>query len=89
MDTRYLLIGSAAVALAGAAVAAPLKPQPAPTNAPSHQVAEVVLASAEQVQTPNAVADAPAATPVKRKRAARVTTCRCAGQTPAADQADQ
>jgi hypothetical protein len=45
----------------------------------------VVLASADQVGDVQASADQPAA-PVKRPRAARVTTCRCGDQQASADQ---
>lgn len=87
MNTRYLLIGTAAAALAAAAPAAPLKPEPAQAK-PAEQPAQVVLASADQVRTAVPAAQQPGATPVKR-RAARVTSCRCADQMPSAEQADQ
>ena len=86
MDTRYLLIGSAALALAGAAAAAPVKPQEQDPNA---RPAQVVLASAEQVQPEVRAAQPDAAKPAKRPRAARVTSCRCAGQNGTPEQADQ
>ena len=89
MHTRYLLITSAALAIASTAGAEPAKPEvPAAAAQPTDRAAEVVMASAEQVRTPTATSEAtptagetPTATPVKRPRAARVTTCRCAGQT--------
>ena len=43
------------------------------------------MASADQIRTPALVAQAQA-TPTKKPRAARVTTCRCAGQTAQNDQ---
>lgn len=88
MNTRYLLIGTAAVAFAGVASAAPLKSEPAESRPTEHQPTQVVLASAEQVRSAVPAAQPAAAAPAKR-RAARVTTCRCAGQTPGADQANQ
>ena len=88
MYSRYLMIASAALAVAGAAAAEPAKPADQPAAQPAtNQPVKAVLASAEQVvPTPSAVADAQAAAPVKKPRAARVTTCRCAGQTPQNDQ---
>ena len=87
MDTRYLLAGSAALAIAGAAAAAPAEPQ---AKAPATRPAEIVLASAEQAREVAApVEQEQAAVPTKRPRAARVTSCRCAGQTQQPTQADQ
>ena len=82
MHSRCLIIAATALAFAGSAAAEPAKPaaQPAPANRP----AEVVLASADQIR-PAVVAQAQA-TPAKKPRAARVTTCRCAGQTAQNDQ---
>ena len=80
MHTRYLLIASAALAIAGGATAEPAKPQAHPAVQPTERPAEVMFASAEQVQTMPASAQGQAATPVKRPRAARVTTCRCGNQ---------
>ena len=83
MSVRNLLIGAVAMSMTTLASAEPAKPEPAAPQA-ANRPAEVVLASAEQavasipaVQDP-AAAETPAA-PVK-KRAARVTTCRCADQ---------
>jgi len=72
---------AAAVLTAGSAVAA--EPAKAPAQAaaqPGNRSAPVMLASADQVPTP---APTDQATPqqVKPHRAARVTTCRCGGQT--------
>ena len=82
MHTRYLLIASAALAIAGGATAEPAKPQAQahPAVQPAERPAEVMFASAEQVQTMPASAQGEAATPVKHPRAARVTTCRCGNQ---------
>ena len=85
MYGRYLIIASSALAFAGAAAAEPAKPAGQPEVKPAAQrPAEVVLASAEQIPAPATVT--PAATPAKKPRAARVTSCRCAGQTPQNEQ---
>ena len=87
MYGRYLMIVSAALVFAGAAVAEPAKPANQTAAKPAtDRPAEVVLASADQTITPTAVSQAQAATPAKKPRAARVTTCRCAGQTPPNEQ---
>jgi hypothetical protein len=75
MSARFMVIAAAALATAGVAVAAePVKPEVQQASQPTTRPAQVLLASAEQVQAPVAPSDQPA--PVKR-RAARVTTCRC------------
>lgn len=85
MSVRKLLLGAIAMSITTLAAAEPAKPEAAAQAA--NRPAEVVLASAEQigvpvptVQNPSAAAETPAAAPAK-KRAARVTTCRCADQT--------
>ena len=85
MSVRNLLLGAVAMTMTTLAAAQPAKPEtPAPQAA--NRPAEVVLASAEQaVAAVPTVPEAAAATetpaaPVK-KRAARVTSCRCADQT--------
>ena len=81
MSSRYWIPVAAALAFAGAAAAEPAKPADQPAAKPAvDRPAEVVLASAEQARPPAVVT--PAATPAKKPRAARVTSCRCAGQTP-------
>ena len=87
MLVRYLLIGTVALSLTAPVAAEPAKPVAAEAGRPESRPAEVVLASAEQVgvalpavQDPSVAAQAPTAAPVK-KRAARVSTCRCADQT--------
>jgi len=83
MHTRYLLIASAALAFGTAAAAAePAKPEVRPAAQPTDRPAPVLMASAEQVHTPATASDGQATAPVKRPRAARATTCRCANQTP-------
>jgi hypothetical protein len=86
MNSRYLLIASAAFAVATAASAEPVKPAAAPVAEAANGPTKVLMASAERIQTPAPLAAAAAApqsaeaAPVKRPRAARVTSCRCAGQ---------
>jgi hypothetical protein len=76
MHTRFMIMVSA-TALAAAAGAQPVKtPAQVASQAPI-RTTPVVLASADHVTPPAPVAD-PVAAPVKR-RAARVTTCRCGG----------
>ena len=79
MNARFLVIAAALLAAGSAASAEPPK---APAKDMTPQVnrnAPVLLASADQV-TPPAPADQNAQPPVKRPRAARVTTCRCGDQ---------
>lgn len=87
MNTRTMLVA----ALAAMTITAPLGAEPTkapaqPTGQPVNRPAEILLASAEirapgqNVEAAQSEAQAPA--PAKRPRAARVTTCRCAGQTP-------
>jgi hypothetical protein len=82
MHTRYLLIATAALAAATNAVAEPVKSAPqAESQASTTRPAAVMMASADQIQTPAPIAaQAQDSIPAKRPRAARVTTCRCAGQ---------
>lgn len=68
-----------AVTLAGTALAEPAKPNAPATPQPQLRPS-VVLASAENVRTPNpSVQPSP---PVKRPRVARVTSCRCGDPAP-------
>jgi len=83
MSSRSLIVAATALAIAGAASAEPAKP--APQVAQPAKTAQVVLASAEQLRTPEPIAQAEAAAPAKKPRAARVTTCRCAGQSQPTD----
>lgn len=80
MRTRYL-IASAALAFAASAAAEPTKPLH-PAVQPTNRPAEVMMASAEQIPVviPAAATDGQETAPAKKPRAARVTTCRCAGQ---------
>ena len=83
MLVRYLLVGAVALGLTVPAAGQTVQPQGGPAQAPKDRPAEVVLASAERVSAPavegpSTAVQTPAA-PAK-KRAARVTTCRCADQ---------
>lgn len=80
MHVRFSLIASTALGIATAAAAEPPKAA-RETAQPQSRPAEVVLASADQVQAPQVNPQDQAPAPVKRPRAARVTTCRCGDQT--------
>ena len=83
MFTRTLLIASTILAIAAPAAADPAEPaqhETASAQAPTSRPAQVVLASAEQVQAEVPAESQVASTPPKRPRAARVTSCRCGDQ---------
>lgn len=81
MRRHHLLVVSTVLAIATAASAAePVKPETRDTAQPTVRPAAIVLASADQVQPTTPAAQDQSAVPVKRPRAARVTTCRCGGQ---------
>ena len=82
MFTRTLLIGSTILAVAAPVAADPANPvqRESAVQAPANRPAQVVLASAEQVQAQLPADTQAAATPPKRPRAARVTSCRCGDQ---------
>lgn len=76
MRVRSLIVAASALMLPGGALAEPAKlPQPRPATRP----APVILASADQVAGQSPLQAQAAATPAKRPRAARATTCRCGG----------
>ena len=83
MFTRTLLAASAILAIAAPAAADPAQPgqREAAAQSPTNRPAQVVLASAEQVQAEVPAETQVASTPPKRPRAARVTSCRCGDQT--------
>ena len=91
MHTRFMLVAAlAAMTLTAPVGAEPAKAPVQPTGQPGNRPAEILLASSE-IRTPGQNVDAPqsegqaeaqASAPAKRPRAARVTTCRCAGQIP-------
>jgi hypothetical protein len=76
MHVRSLLLAAAVIGLASDVGAEPPKSQTIPL---SRRTSPVVMASAEQI--PAGVLSArPTSVPVKRPRAARVTSCRCGDQ---------
>ncbi|MGH6658300.1 MAG: hypothetical protein ACREBK_00725 [Sphingomicrobium sp.] len=86
MTVRLIIFAATAMSAAAIATAQPAqttagRESDQPTSQPTDLPANVVLASVERPPNPDEaapVADAqPPATPVKRPRAARVTTCRC------------
>lgn len=79
MYARLMVI--AALTIGTPVLAEPSKMPARDPARPTSRPADVVLASAEQVPAPAPVAEQQPPAPAK-KRAARVTTCRCAGQTP-------
>lgn len=82
---RCVIAITAAVAVAAGAQAEPTK---APVRNGEHAAevpAPVVVASAETVKSPAPVAEAQTPAEQKRVRKARVSTCRCGVQTPAAN----
>jgi hypothetical protein len=85
MHARLTIIAAAALVLGTSAFAEPVKTRGAQPAQPATPPAAVVLASADQIRDVPASADQPAA-PVKRPRAARVTTCRCGDQQASAEQ---
>lgn len=79
MTVRWMMIGAIAWSAAAMAVAEPAQPTGRTSDQQSNRGAPVVLASAERIPEADArgeEAQEPA-TPAKRPRAARVTTCRC------------
>jgi hypothetical protein len=81
MHARFVMIAAASLTVGTAAPAEPAKAPAQAAAQPANRPARpVMMASADQVPTP-APADQGASTPAKPHRAARVTTCRCGGQT--------
>ncbi len=80
MHARFVMIAAVALAAGTAASAEPAKAPAQPATQPANRSATaVLLASADQVRSP---APSDQASPQsKPHRAARVTTCRCGGQT--------
>ena len=82
MDARLMLVIAASFGLATAAAAEPVNPAAPPADQAAKE-RPVVLASADvavataAVAVPEGEAGA-AATPPRKRRTARVTTCRCA-----------
>ncbi len=82
MSSRFVLIAAATLVGASAQAAEPVKLAAQSTGQPQRAAvqetvpAQVVLASADDVH-PSATGEQPAASPTRRSRVARVTTCRC------------
>jgi len=80
MSARLTMIAAAALSIGTSAFAEPARTQDH-ANQPANRPAAIVLASAEAAQAPAPAADQPTPPPAKR-RAARVTTCRCGDPQP-------
>ena len=76
MRARQLILAIAGLSCAAAVAAEPAKAPVRKADQPVEEAAPVVVASADQIRTPEAAAQSDAA-PAKRARKARVTTCRC------------
>ena len=86
MRAHLLMLATAALSVATAAVAEPAKAPVQKAAQPNNRPAEVLVASVDTVRTevPSAAQDSGA--PVKRARKARVNSCRCGGdQAPPSD----
>jgi hypothetical protein len=84
MHVRLMVIAATLAIGAVSAAAEPPKGQ-TPAAKPAKAPVEVMLASADNVRLAPPTADQPNAVPVKR-RAARVTSCRCGDPQPAEQQ---
>lgn len=82
MSVRLIAVAAVAVAFAGAAAAEPVKSPARAAGQPVQAQPPVVVASAETPASPAPVAEAQNPAPAKRVRTARVSGCRCGGQTP-------
>ena len=76
MHARFVLIAAATLIGPAAFAAEPVKPPVQPATQPQPRPDQVVLASADQVPAP-VPHEQQVATPAKRPRVGRVTTCRC------------
>jgi hypothetical protein len=79
MHARLLMIAAVGMAMGTAAPADPPKPAAQNASQPVNRPAPVMLASADPVRAPGPSDQS--TTSAKPHRAARVTTCRCGGQT--------
>ena len=82
MRVRQFVIAVAAASIATAAAAADPTGPARNSAQPAELQAPVVVASAEPVRSPAVLAQGAAPAPAKRVRTARVSSCRCGGQTP-------
>ena len=89
MHARVVIIAAAAAALFGgtAFAAEPAKPQARQPEQAQANRAEILLASADQVNSNGA--EQPAQSARRHARVGRVTTCRCGDQQDQQDQPDQ
>jgi len=78
MHARFVLIAAATLLSGSAFAAQPAKPAPRPPAQPEPATPKVVLASAEVAQAQTPAAQQGQATP--KRRAGRVTNCRCGDQ---------
>lgn len=85
MQSRLIIAALAAAFAATSATAIAAEPTKAPAQEEArtdgradNRPAEVLLASSE-IRAPGVQSDGQASVPPKRKRTARVTTCRCGG----------
>ena len=80
MHVGLVIIAAAAIASASLVAAEPAKAPAKEAAQPVNHPAPVILASADHIPSPTA-GDPGAAPQPKPHRVARVTTCRCGGQT--------
>ena len=85
MSFRRFVIAIAAAAVAAGAQTEPTKAPVRNGERAAEVPAPVVVASAETVKSPAPIAETQAPAEQKRVRKARVSTCRCGVQTPAAN----
>jgi|tagenome__1003787_1003787.scaffolds.fasta_scaffold20813147_2 hypothetical protein len=81
MNARLISIGAAIAAVTTGALAEPAKAPVPAINKPSNPPKPVILASADTVETAGPQS-AQQLSPAPKKRAARVTTCRCGDPQP-------
>ena len=87
MHCRFMLIAALVASVAAPAIADPGKIAAQQASQPTERPAPILLAQVDirapqQADVQASPADSQAPAPAKRPRASRVTTCRCAGQTP-------
>lgn len=82
MRARLLIVATAALSVATAAVAEPAKTPVQNAAQPNNRPAEVLVASVDTARPGAAAAAQDSGAPVKRARKARVNSCRCGDQTP-------
>ena len=85
MRAHLLMIGVAGFSLAAVSVAEPAKAPVQKASQPTAPAAEVVVASADEVQPAATTPSKTDAAPAKKPRRARVISCRCGGDAPSDD----